>query len=184
MSRAEYPTQQPSAASWTRFVSTTPRLVPPRLPDSFATGPEVPNPINLQTVYFEDFETGYSNGDPVTNKPEWTVGNATVVDSPGVLGGGTAAGLPDGHGLVLGGFVDTTENKVSFGDVTADKVYFSFDLYQTTDHTPWPDLRPGGWSPGRRGHRVRDLEPFIDGRHQSQRRRRPAACGRLRHAEK
>ncbi len=97
---------------------------------SFATGPEVPNPINLQTVYFEDFETGYSNGDPVTNKPEWT-----VVDSPGVLGGGTAAGLPDGHGLVLGGFVDTTENKVSFGDVTADKVYFSFDLYQTTDHT-------------------------------------------------
>lgn len=101
---------------------------------SFTTGPEVPNPINLETVYFEDFETGYSNGDPVTNKAEWTVGNATVVDSPGVLGGGTAAGLPDGHGLVLGGFADTTENKVSFGDVTADKVYMSFDLYQTVDH--------------------------------------------------
>jgi hypothetical protein len=101
---------------------------------SFTTGPEVPNPINLQTVYFEDFETGYSNGDPVTSKAEWTVGNATVVDSPGVLGGGTAAGLSDGHGLVLGGFVDTTENKVSFGDVTAEKVYFSFDLYQTVDH--------------------------------------------------
>lgn len=92
---------------------------------SFTTGPEVPNPINLQAVYFEDFESGYSNGDPVTNKAEWTVGNATVVDSPGVLGGGTAAGLPDGHGLVLGGFVDTTENKVSFGEVTAEKVYFS-----------------------------------------------------------
>ena len=107
---------------------------PTEIADSFTTGPEVPNPITLQTIYFEDFESGYSNGDPVTNKAEWTVGNATVIDSPGVLGGGTAPGLPDGHGLVLGGFVDTTENKLSFGDVTADKVYFSFDLYQVVDH--------------------------------------------------
>ena len=130
---------------------------PTEIADSFAAGPEVPNPINLQTIYFEDFETGYSNGDPVTNKAEWTVGNATVIDSPGVLGGGTTPGPPDGHGLVLGGFVDTTENKLSFGDVTADKVYFFVRPVPDGGSQPRPDLRRGGWSLGRRGHRVRDL---------------------------